>query len=45
MPITEAAEFTFIKFYSEDGGAASHRTSVRQIVTGKAGGTSKKSAK
>lgn len=45
MPITEAAEFTFIMFYSEDGGAASHRTSVRQIVTGKAGGVQKKSGK
>ena len=41
MSIPDAAEYTFIRFYSEEGGAASHRTAVRQIVTGKAGGTKK----
>lgn len=39
MPITEAAEYTFVKFYSEEGGASSQRVNVRQIVTGKAAGS------
>lgn len=36
--VVEAANFTFITMYSEDGGAASERVIVRQIVAGKAGG-------
>lgn len=35
MSIVEAAEYTFVRFYSEEGGAASQRVAVRQIVTGK----------
>lgn len=42
MSIQEASEYTFVKFYTEDGGAASHRTQVRQMVTGKAAGKTKK---
>lgn len=38
MPIQASTEYTFVKFFSEDGGASSQRTAVRQIVTGKAGG-------
>jgi MoxR-like ATPase len=38
MSIVEAADYTFIRFYSEDGGASSERVMVRQIVAGKAGG-------
>lgn len=38
MPIMAAAEYTFVKFFGEDGGAGSQRTAVRQIITGKAGG-------
>ena len=37
MPVIAASEYTFVKFFSEDGGAASQRTAVRQIITGKAG--------
>ncbi len=37
MPIMQATEFTFVTTFSEDGGAASQRTAVRQIITGKAG--------
>jgi nitric oxide reductase NorQ protein len=36
MGIQEASEYTFVRFYSEEGGASSHRVAVRQIVTGKA---------
>jgi MoxR-like ATPase/DNA-binding transcriptional MerR regulator len=45
MGIPEAAEYTFVKFYSEEGGASSHRAQVRQMVTGKAAGRDKKTAK
>lgn len=38
MQITEASEYTFVRFFSEEGGASSHRAAVRQIVTGKAAG-------
>lgn len=37
LPIPAASEYTFVKFFSDDGGAGSQRTAVRQIVTGKAG--------
>lgn len=42
MPIIDAAEYTFVRFYDEEGGAASQRVAVRQIVTGKAAGKTKK---
>ena len=42
MPIVDAAEYTFVRFYEEEGGAASQRVAVRQIVTGKAAGKTKK---
>lgn len=35
MGIRDAAEYTFVKFYSEEGGASSHRAIVRQILNGK----------
>jgi MoxR-like ATPase len=38
MRIDQAAEYTFIKFYSEEGSPNSERVMVRQIVTGKSAG-------
>jgi MoxR-like ATPase len=38
MSIVDAADYTFVKFYSEEGGTGSERLIVRQIVAGKAGG-------
>lgn len=38
MTIQEAAEFTYVKFYSEEEGANSQRVMVRQITAGKAAG-------
>lgn len=38
MTIQQASEFTFVKFFSEDGGAQSERAMVRQIVVGKSAG-------
>ena len=42
MPIIDAAEYTFVRFFSEEGGASSQRVAVRQIVTGKAAGKARK---
>ncbi len=37
MSIMEAAEYTYIKQYSEESGSASERTMIKQITAGKAG--------